>query len=47
MRGKGSIERGLLSEAGRLLSKHVLPGHPYSKKHMDNDTLIIGFNFEP
>ena len=38
----------LFSEARWLLSEHALPGCPYhKKKHMNNDDLIIGFNFEP
>jgi hypothetical protein len=38
----------LLSEAGRLLSKHVLPDWWYhKKKNMDNDDIIIGSIFEP
>jgi hypothetical protein len=46
-RGALSKAERLLSKAGRLLSEHALPGWPYNKKHMNNDALILGFNFEP
>ena len=49
-RGREGIERGRTpSQRGRTAHQRALPTmlSLQQKEHMDNDALIIGFNFEP
>ena len=50
MRGRGGVERGgTPSQRGRTDHQRARPTGPslQQKKHMNNDALILGFNFEP
>ena len=49
-RGRGDVERGgTPSQRGRTAPRRARPTWLtlQQKKHMNNDALILGFNFEP